>query len=96
MKGWTSVYELVDRHRCLKPTSLCTFPTVFSRVLIFHLVMEHKFVNMFVDSDANLSSYFTNAGSLIPPLTQLQPSLNTPLPPSYIFYPLTEMFCNNI
>ncbi|WZZ79560.1 hypothetical protein YC2023_100132 [Brassica napus] len=31
-------------------------------------IIEHKFVNMFEDSDANLSSYFTNAGSLIPPL----------------------------
>ncbi|XP_023636917.1 mitogen-activated protein kinase kinase 1 isoform X3 [Capsella rubella] len=78
-KGWRSVYELVE---AIVETAPPTAPShLFSPEFCSFIsecvqkdprnrksakeLQEHKFVNMF--EDANLSAYFTNAGSLIPP-----------------------------
>ncbi|XP_010433557.1 PREDICTED: mitogen-activated protein kinase kinase 1-like [Camelina sativa] len=79
-KVWSSVYELVDAIVETAPPSapshlfspeFCSFISQCiqkdprDRKSATEL-LEHKFVNMF--EDANLSAYFTKAGSLIPPL----------------------------
>ncbi|KAJ4899465.1 Mitogen-activated protein kinase kinase 1 [Raphanus sativus] len=82
MKGWTSVYELVDAIVENPPPrapshlfsqdfcsfiSQCVQKDPRDRKSAKEL-LEHRFLNMFEDVDVNLSSYFTAAGSLIPPL----------------------------
>ncbi|XP_023633964.1 mitogen-activated protein kinase kinase 1 isoform X1 [Capsella rubella] len=79
-KGWRSVYELVD---AIVETAPPTAPPhLFSQEFCSFIsqcvqkdprdrksaeeLLAHKFVNMF--EDTNLSAYFTDAGSLIPPL----------------------------
>ncbi|CAE6176196.1 unnamed protein product [Arabidopsis arenosa] len=81
-KGWSSVYELVDA--IVENPPPCAPSHLFSPEFCSFIsqcvqkeprdrksaqeLLEHKFVNMFEDSDMNLSAYFTDAGSLIPPL----------------------------
>lgn len=81
-KGWSSVYELVDA--IVENPPPCAPSNLFSPEFCSFIsqcvqkdprdrksakeLLEHKFVKMFEDSDTNLSAYFTDAGSLIPPL----------------------------
>ncbi|CAN8230468.1 unnamed protein product [Cochlearia groenlandica] len=81
-KDWNSMFELVDAivedPPPLAPSHMFSpeFCSFISQCVqkdprdrkSARELLEHKFVNMFEDLDANLSSYFTNAGSLIPPL----------------------------
>ncbi|NP_001303018.1 mitogen-activated protein kinase kinase 1-like [Brassica napus] len=82
MKGWTNMYELVDAivenppprapSHLFSPEfcsfiSQCVQKDPRDRKSAMEL-LDHRFVNMFEDVDVDLSSYFTAAGSLIPPL----------------------------
>uniref|UniRef100_A0A1J3JFL6 mitogen-activated protein kinase kinase n=1 Tax=Noccaea caerulescens TaxID=107243 RepID=A0A1J3JFL6_NOCCA len=82
MKKWSSVYEIVNT--IVENPPPCAPSHLFSQEFCSFIsqcvqkdpkdrksakeLLEHKFVNMFEDLDVNLSSYFTDAGSLTPPL----------------------------